>query len=505
MRVFYTLAVSCVLAGSVALFAAETDNPPDNQAALAAIDELQASTTVTPAALPYSIPSNAIALYPSDNLQSKVSNAPEGATFVLKSGLFRQAQISPRNRQVFVAESGAVMNGSKLLSPFREGNYYVAYGQNQQNQMLAGSCESGYPRCSYPEELFMDDRRLIHVSSTSAVGPGKWYFDYNADKIYMYDSPSGHKVEISATRNAFYSNATGVVIRGVTVEKYATAAQMGAIGDQFPPSAWTVEYCDVRLNHGVGITFGTDWKIRYTKIHDNGQLGLRGTGDRGLIESNELYGNNGAHFNVGWEAGAVKFVGTNGLVVRGNTSHHNLGLGFWTDIDNIYTTYENNNIYNNRDGGISHEISYNAVIRNNVLKDNGVPNCGWIWGGQIQVQNSPNVEVYGNTVTTSTAGCPNGINVINQNRGSGKYGPHQISNVSIHNNTVTMKNDAGFNGGGADYNASTLWNGTKFDYNTYHMPNTNANRFEWGGSWRNWNSFRSWGQDIHGSADTVIQ
>jgi parallel beta-helix repeat protein len=208
---------------------------------------------------------------------------------------------------------------------------------------------------------------------------------------------------------------------------------------------------------------------------------------------------------VGWEAGAVKFVGTNGLVVRGNTSHHNLGLGFWTDIDNIYTTYENNNIYNNRDGGISHEISYNAVIRNNVLKDNGVPNCGWIWGGQIQVQNSPNVEVYGNTVTTSTAGCPNGINVINQNRGSGKYGPHQISNVSIHNNTVTMKNDAGFNGGGADYNASTVWNGTKFDYNTYHMPNTNANRFEWGGSWRNWNSFRSWGQDIHGSADTVIQ
>jgi parallel beta-helix repeat protein len=465
---------------------------------------LLGSSSGARAALPYSIPSNATPLYPSDNLQSKVSNAPEGTTFVLKSGLFRQAQIAPRNRQVFLAEAGVTMNGSKLVTPFREGNYYVAYGQSEQNQVLWGSCESGYPRCSYPEELFLDDRRLLHVDSVGAVGPGKWYLDYNADKLYMYDNPSGHKVEVSTTRYAFYSSATGVVIRGVTIEKYASPAQMGAIGNQFPANNWTVEYCDIRLNHGAGIMFTTDWKIRFSKIHDNGQLGLRGIGDRGLVESNELYGNNDAHFAVDWEGGATKFLGTNGLTIRGNTSHHNIGLGLWSDLDNINTIYENNTLYNNRNGGISHEMSYDAVIRNNNAWDNGLPQCPWIWDGQIQVQNSPNVQVYGNTVTTSTAACPNGINVIDQSRGSGRYGPHQSSNVQVHNNVITMKNNAGFNGGGSNYSGTPLWNTTKFDYNTYHMPETNANRFEWGGSWRNWDSFKSWGQEIHGTADTAI-
>ena len=458
--------------------------------------------------MPYSIPSNAIPLYPDDDLESKVLGAPEGATFVFKSGVFREASIDPRPRQVFLAEAGAIMNGSRLVNPVREGSYWVAYGQSHQNPVLRALCDSDHPRCFYPEELFIDDRRLVHVDSIGAVQAGRWYFDYDADKLYMADDPTGHRVEVSVTRNAFGksfgSQADGVVIRGLTIEKYASPTQMGAIGDQFPSKDWTVEYCDIGFNHGAGITFGTDWKLRNNKIHDNGQLGLRGTGDNGLVEGNELYGNNDAGFNVEWEAGATKFAGTNGLTVRGNTSHHNRGLGFWSDLSSFNTTYEDNTLHDNRDGGISYEMSYNAIIRNNKLWENGVPNCPWIWGGQIQVQNSPNVEVYGNTVKTSKAGCPNGINVINQNRGSGPHGTHESSNVQIHNNTITMKDNAGFNGGGADFNASVVWNTVKFDYNTYHVPDRNANRFEWGGAWRDWNSFRSWGQEVNGSLDTTI-
>jgi hypothetical protein len=364
-----------------------------------------------------------------------------------------------------------------------------------------GVCDSAHPGCRLPEELFLDNKPLQRMTYLGAVSSGKWYFDYGQDKIYMANDPNGHKVEISWNRTAFAGRATGVVIRGVTVEKYAPPAQTGAVGDQFPPTDWTVEYCDIRLNHGVGLTAGSRWKIRYNKTYDNGHMGFRGTGDDILIEGNEIYGNNRAGFSVGWEAGGFKFSYTNRLIIRGNTSHDNFGLGMWTDIDNINTTYENNNVYANKDGGISHEISYAAVIRNNTVTNNGSPRCVWIWGGQIQIQNSQDVEVYGNKVSMSSVGCSNGINMIYQNRGSGRYGPYLTVDNYVHNNTIKHNADAGFNGGGADYNTSTMWNGNnRFDYNTYNVPDINKNRWEWRGSWTNWYGFKSRGQEVHGTA-----
>ena len=51
--------------------------------------------------------------------------------------------------------------------------------------------------------------------------------------------------------------------------------------------------------------------------------------------------------------------------------HDNNGPGLWGDIDSINTTYEDNVIVHNTISGISYEISYNAIIRNNTLIGNG--------------------------------------------------------------------------------------------------------------------------------------
>ena len=75
--------------------------------------------------------------------------------------------------------------------------------------------------------------------------------------------------------------------------------------------------------------------------------------------------------------------------MRGNYSHDNNGTGMWTDIDNIHTLYENNVVAHNTMAGISHEISYDAIIRNNTLIGNGAGDPrSWWWGDEIQIQNS---------------------------------------------------------------------------------------------------------------------
>ena len=58
--------------------------------------------------------------------------------------------------------------------------------------------------------------------------------------------------------------------------------------------------------------------------------------------------------------------------MRDNHVHHNEGPGLWTDIDNIHTLYEGNLVEHNANVGIFHEISYDAVIRNNIVRDNGL-------------------------------------------------------------------------------------------------------------------------------------
>ncbi len=84
--------------------------------------------------------------------------------------------------------------------------------------------------------------------------------------------------------------------------------------------------------------------------------------------------------------------------------------------------------------GIFHEISYAAVIRNNYVEGNGSGHSAWLWGAGIVVAASPNVEVYGNEVVNNA----DGIAGIQQNRGSGQYGPYQVSNLHVHDNHVTM-------------------------------------------------------------------
>jgi parallel beta-helix repeat protein len=253
----------------------------------------------------------------------------------------------------------------------------------------------------------------------------------------------------------------------------------------------------------VGVRIGPSMQLLRSNISYNGQMGVGGIGNDVLIESDTIAYNNTAHFSAGWEAGGTKFVQTNRLTVRGNFVHHNRGPGLWTDFENINTLYEGNRVEDNADVGIFHEISYAATIRNNVVARNGFSGYDWLYGAGILISASPDVEIYGNTVSENARG----IAGIMQNRGSGAFGPFDLHNMYVHDNTVRMTVQA-VDGNGVgnvtgiaqdvgDLSYFTSKN-NRFVHNTYYLGSA-GNYFAWMNGQMTESQWQEFGQDLTGT------
>jgi hypothetical protein len=463
----------------------------------------QVSQSTTPALKP---PAGAIAIPPGRDIQAVVDRYPPGTAFLLKAGTHRLQSIRPKAGNAFYGEISptgkrlTTLNGSRQIVQFgRLGSLYVISGQTQKGQ-VHGSAQKGWERSKHPEDLFIDDRPLKHVGSISEVKSGTWFFDYPNDTVYFADNPAGKKIEISSTRTAFRPSAPNVKVYGLIVEKYAIPAQMGAIGDQYPQESWQIKGNEVRLNHGVGIKLGSNSLARDNYIHSNGQLGIAANGDNITIEDNEVSSNNYANFSCAWECGGSKFAKTRNLVIRNNFVHHNRGPGLWTDIDNIGTLYENNIVYANRNEGIFHEVSFDAIIRNNKLGHNG-EETKWLYGANILISNSRNVQVYGNEVEVNP-NFGNGIGIIWQDRGTG----YVATGNRVFNNRVTYLGKAGRSGAASDTppGKSLIFKSNSFNQNLYFTKNTSAKHFSWNNSNLDFSQFQSYGQDRQGKIDQEV-
>jgi parallel beta-helix repeat protein len=285
----------------------------------------------------------------------------------------------------------------------------------------------------------------------------------------------------------------GVTVRGLVIEKYATPTQQGVIRAGGGAKDWVVEGNEVRYNGGTGIRAGSGWRVSGNFVHHNGQLGVFAAGGGVVIEDNEIAFNNTENVSSHWEAGGTKFVHTVNLVVRGNYVHDNKGPGLWTDGHNIYTLYENNRVIDNFGPGIDHEISHDAVIRNNVVEGNGFGWTGWVDGAGILVANSPNVEVYGNTVRFNN----DGIAGIHADRGSDELGARELKNLWVHDNVIVMnvgQSGVVTNTGSGDV-FSAAWN-NRFDRNTYTLG-SEPKYYRWGGGSITTDQWKAYGQDPH--------
>jgi hypothetical protein len=447
-----------------------------------------------------SCPLNAIAIEPGALTQATVDLAGDGAAFCLRNGIHRAHPVRPRPRQRFYGEGQTVMNGSRLLTGFRREEDYWVVSSQLQRRPKHGECLPSAPLCNEPEALFIDDRPLTKVSSKGTLASGNFYIDHAGGKIYVVDDPTSRKVEVTIAAFAFQSAAPDVSISNITVEKFATAAQTGAIYAS-DGARWIVENCEVRLNSGTGISVGTGSRVRNCGVHHNGQLGIGGNGNDILIEGNRIWSNNTYGFDPGWEAGGVKIAESDGVVLRGNHVHDNKGIGLWCDGDCRNVVYEGNLVENNQWNGIFHEISFNAVIRGNVLRHNDRGNRGWFWGGAIALAASQDVEVSGNTLVMPPGRC--GIMLIDQGRlDNGRR--YKTRNNTIHANEMTFEG-AACAGGVSDTkpdneNFTIITDGNnRFDRNTYRVARSSERaRFVWGHSVTDWEGFRRKGLERNG-------
>ncbi|NJL30201.1 MAG: carbohydrate-binding protein [Phycisphaerales bacterium] len=316
-----------------------------------------------------------------DNFQSVVNNNPAGTTYIIKSGVHRQQSVIAKNGDTFLGEYGAVLNGAKVLSASafqtdQNGRYFIS-GQPGDNWAFGKIKAGGNARDAYREELFVNGyTRLKHVGSIAELGPGKWFYDYPNQRIYMYDNPASFSsVEISKERGAFGGHeVSGVTIENLIIEKYATPAQHGAISfhAQHYTQNWIVRYVEARYNHGAGISLAPGITIENSKVHSNGQIGIRGVGRVDdpnrpsygytayvILRNTEIYNNKVLDYDWGWEGGGTKFLYTDaGMLVENNWVHDNIGPGIWFDAYNYNATIRSNLTENNHSMGIFYEISY---------------------------------------------------------------------------------------------------------------------------------------------------
>jgi hypothetical protein len=412
------------------------------------------------------------------SIRRAIASNPPGTTFCVGRGVHRIAKpLIAKSFDRFVGNPGAVISGSRRLVHFeRTGRYWSVGDQTEENPAHFGRCQPvSYRGCRLANDVYYDDVALRRVLVLSRLRRGTFYFDHARDRIFIGNPPVGHKVEVGVATRAWEGVGVGaynVTVRNLIIEKFATEAQVAAV---HAGRGWEVEDNEVRLNHAGGIDGAS--VIRHNYVHDNGEIGIGGNASNLIADANEISYNNYARFCDCWEAGGGKWSKARHLTVSGNFVHDNRGPGLWTDTDNIDVLYRGNVVERNSGAGIFHEASYDAVIRDNVLRGNGFGWSGWLEGAGILVNSSPNVEIYHNVVANNA----DGIGITQWHRRSDpRHAPHEDHDIWVHDNTVTMRR--GFTGllqgvGDVTYYSSR---NNRFEHNTYRLG-CNARYFVWRG------------------------
>ena len=434
---------------------------------------------------------------PGMDLQAAIDSHPAGTTFCFADGTYRIARkLVPRTGDTFLGSRNAILDGSVPVGGWTHANgEWVADLPAPVVPVSPYECRpKRSSACHWDGDLFVDGAHLLPVASRVALVAGTVYVDQHARRAYIAQDPTGRSVE-EAVADAIFSGESGWTVDGLTLQKAANRVQYGAVeGDNI-----TVKNAEIRLNHGVGV-YGHDHStIADNFIHDNGQMGFSGFGGPIAITGNEIAHNNKDSFEWQNEAGGGKCYKCPDVTISGNYVHDNVGPGIWCDTDCYRATIAGNLVQRNTGPGIYYEISYDAVIRDNMLMNNAtdLQRDPLRVGGAIAVDTSSNVDVYANVLTDNG----NGIIAIATHRGVGYYGVHALKNVRIHENTTHQT--AGVIGMVNHVGSARQWSseGNSFSDNTYFLG-PNVRLFLWQGNVLSPTQWKAAGQDRTGSFET---
>ncbi len=190
-------------------------------------------------------------------------------------------------------------------------------------------------------------------------------------------------------RYAFTTYAEGVTVSYLTIRNFGLSVDDNpneGVVNHDAGDDWFIHHNTIEDSAGAGVFFGDGTKVVGNCIRDNGQYGFSAFEPDGVrdivLRRNEISGNNTADWESIQEgcgcAGGGKFWDTRRAKVVGNYIHNNHGPGLWADTNNVGFQFERNYISDNDSHGLFYEISYNALIKNNVFARNG-----WVHGPEV--------------------------------------------------------------------------------------------------------------------------
>lgn len=229
-------------------------------------------------------------------------------------------------------------------------------------------------------------------TSLDDLRESSFYYNETSKLLYIW-LPSGRSpvvddIEVSARLRTLFNYEDYLHIRGLGFW-HANASYTVQFGESVDLGDNSViEYCDIQWNDFGGLKVRENNVVRYCNISHNGAVGININGMQSMtgynfeIYNNEITGNNYRLFNPSWHAGGIKATTKANGTIKNNVISGNLGTGIWYDGCNnglpFYIAgnyvYSNRASYNGRQQGegIHIEISDNAQVINNVIKDHDV-------------------------------------------------------------------------------------------------------------------------------------
>jgi hypothetical protein len=380
-------------------------------------------------------------------------------------------------------------------------------------------CIDGTDHCAYPDDVTWGDRRLTRVWSLADQGAGSYFVDYTADRIYVGVDPDEAPISRSVPLPVVSGRAQPLIwvqggsVRNLVVRKVGVGLQGAAISGY----AYVVKHVTVLLSHGRGIGADDLSVVASNRLYSNGQAGIgigghnpRLSGDPGVVARNRLE-DNGWIRCLGICAG-IKAYGVRDLTITRNRVSDTFGTGIWIDGGSINYRIAHNRVLDSTTAGIEMEISYDGVVRGNLVAGIGLdPMEDHISVGAIHIlssgrctsacpRNAPGAIIVARN-TLGTPERPNAFGFVLRQlaRGGDRYGPHIVRGVKVLDNHVYLTQ--GWTGAVDPTGATAIYRrGNQFSGNTYDVDR-DAELFRWRGpdgdanAWLTLSQWRGVGND----------
>jgi hypothetical protein len=370
----------------------------------------------------YAVPSGAIHVAPwgSDGASGSASAplrtltralvvAPSSGTIVLRAGSYNEQvavykTLTIQNypgEQVWLDGSTTVSGWVKDGTRWRHDGWTVRFdhsptytkgAQDSTNQYWQFVNTTTAPMAAHPDQLWIDGSRQKQVASLSAVTAGSFYLDESSSKLYVGSDPTGRTVAASNKAQAMNIRASGVVIRGIGIRRFAPSVwHVGAVTLENPNATLENVHISEMATTGLSVQ-SSGARLRQVTVSYSGMLGIHGRYADDLVLDKVLSRrNNIESFNITPVSGGAKLGTSRGIKVIDSNFSDNYGPGFWEDMSVYNTVVRGSNFNRNSGDGLFLEISARAVVGDSLFLNNKLDG--------IKVNNTSNVKIWNNTFT----------------------------------------------------------------------------------------------------------